>query len=331
MRIMQDSVSVSAFTDGADLYGVYDDGSYNNLAAARVRFPTKTLVAITVFARDDFGIVLDVENGDATAAQAPGWVTARRAAGVDPTVYTSLGNWQAVRDAFVAAGVAEPHYWIAAYPGNGPNLYPGAVAHQYADTGPNGENIDLSVVADFWPGVDTAIPNPQGDDVPASTDVVDSWSVPGTDGAAYIDLHADGGLFAYNGANGALLEYIASANDGARYHFGPNQTPGVISYPGLPAADRQGSRYFLSMTVLSYNGQPVSGTGPQGPMGAPGATGLAGPAGPAGPPGAAGPVGPAGPQGHTGPAGPAGSDADHAEVLKIKSTLDSVGKTLSAV
>jgi len=53
--------------------------------------------------------------------------------------------------------VTEPHWWIAAYPGNGANLYPGAVAHQYADPGP----VDLSVVADYWPGVDPKpVPKP---------------------------------------------------------------------------------------------------------------------------------------------------------------------------
>jgi murein L,D-transpeptidase YcbB/YkuD len=71
---------------------------------------------------------------------------------VDPTVYCSLSAWPTVRAAFAAAHVAEPHWWIAAYPGNGPNLYPGSIAHQYANPG----LVDISVVADHWPGVDTA-------------------------------------------------------------------------------------------------------------------------------------------------------------------------------
>ena len=110
--------------------------------------------------------------------------------------------------------------------------------------------------------------------MPAPTDVVDSWSIPGTDGAAYFDLHADGGLYAYGSAVPTALEYIADANDGARYHFGPTQTPGVISYPGLPANERTGTRYFVAMTVLSYNGEPVD-VGPAGPAGPPGPPGEA--------------------------------------------------------
>lgn len=274
MRRMADSTVVANLPDGFDLYGVYDDGNYNNIAAAEARFGIAKIVAITVFPWDHFGVVLDVEKGDATPEQAPGWVVARRDAGVDPTVYCDLATWPAVRQAFASSFVAEPHYWIAAMPGNGQALYPGSIAHQWIDHGP----YDESVVADYWPGVD--IPQ-SGEDVPAPSDVVDSWSVPGSDGAAYFDLHADGGLFAYGSAVPSQLEYVASANDGSRYHFGPAQTPGTISYPGLPPADRVGTRYFLSMTVLSYLGQPV-GVGPAGPAGAPGLPGLQGIPGPPG-------------------------------------------------
>lgn len=113
-----------------------------------------TLVRIAVFATTNAGVVLDVETGDATPAQAPGWVQKRRAAGVDPTVYCSMALWPAVRTAFQAALVPEPHYWVAGYPGGGPVIPAGAIAHQYADSSTSGGNWDLSVVADYWPGVD---------------------------------------------------------------------------------------------------------------------------------------------------------------------------------
>lgn len=124
------------------------------------------LVRITVFASTNDGHVLDVEQGDATPAQAPGWVKMRRAAGTDPTVYCSEAVWPAVRKAFAAAKVPEPHYWVAAYPGEGQVIPAGAIAHQYVDLGP----LDESVVADYWPGVDggdmsfdllTALPDPK--------------------------------------------------------------------------------------------------------------------------------------------------------------------------
>ena len=114
-----------------------------------------------MFSSTNDGHVLDVEPGCSTPASAPGWVQRRRKAGVDPTVYCSLSAWPTVRAAFHNAGVAEPHWWVAAYPGNGPNLYPGTVAHQYANPGP----VDISVVADIWPGVDTTptAPTPEVD------------------------------------------------------------------------------------------------------------------------------------------------------------------------
>jgi len=100
------------------------------------------------------GHVLDVENGAARPEQAPGWVQRRRTVGVDPTVYCNLSIWPTVRAAFTASGVPEPYWWVAAYPGNGEELYPGTVAHQFADPPASGGHFDLSVVASFWPGVD---------------------------------------------------------------------------------------------------------------------------------------------------------------------------------
>lgn len=115
------------------------------------------LVRITVFAsrtgRDVH--MLDVEKGDATPEQAPGWVKTQRALGAADTVYCSEALWPAVRAAFTAQGVAQPPYVVAAYPGEhdatgNPLIPAGAIGHQWIDRGP----YDESVVADHWPGVD---------------------------------------------------------------------------------------------------------------------------------------------------------------------------------
>lgn len=148
---MADSVTVADLPTGFDLYAGYEDGNYTNTAAIQVRFPGQTVVSITVNPSFDGGIVLDVENGDATPVQAPAWVLMRRKSGVDPTVYCSEAMWPGVQQAFANAGVPAPHYWIAGYPGSvGEALYPGSVAHQWIDRGP----YDESIVADYWPGVD---------------------------------------------------------------------------------------------------------------------------------------------------------------------------------
>lgn len=160
MRTMYDAVTPSNIPTSAQMVAGYVDGRYAWSAADWARFPGAVKVRIAVFASTNDGHVLDVERYDATPAQAVGWVQRRRDAGVDPTVYcgysTNGYSWALVINAFKSAGVAEPHYWVAAYPGNGANLYPGSVAHQYADPVTSGGNYDLSVVADYWPGVDSA-------------------------------------------------------------------------------------------------------------------------------------------------------------------------------
>lgn len=155
MRVMYDAVSPSAIPANAKMVAGYlAPNRYAWSAQDWARFPNAVRVEIAVFASTNAGHVLDVEIGDATPAQAPGWVLKRRAAGVDPTIYCNLSTWPAVQAAFKAAGVREPHYWIAHY-GAGANIPAGAVAVQYADpAGHSGGNYDISAVADYWPGVD---------------------------------------------------------------------------------------------------------------------------------------------------------------------------------
>ncbi len=148
-RTMYDTVEAQSAPAGASLLAGYVNGRYANMDALRARYPHALLVGIAVTADHDGGVVLDVERGDATPAEAPGWVTRRRAAGVDPTVYCSASVWPAVRAAFHVAHVAEPHYWIAQWDDRAA-VMPGAVAKQYA----NHPGYDVSVVAAYWPGVD---------------------------------------------------------------------------------------------------------------------------------------------------------------------------------
>jgi hypothetical protein len=121
------------------------------------RFPNAAKVRIVKKASTNDGHVLDVEPGDATPAQAPGWVKMRRQSGfANPTIYCNKSTWPTVIQAFLAQGVAMPLWWIAQY--NGVKELPSlqgqtAIAKQYAgDVAPG---YDLSYVADFWPGVDT--------------------------------------------------------------------------------------------------------------------------------------------------------------------------------
>jgi hypothetical protein len=158
---MYDAVDASRIPRGVGLVAGYVDGAYRWASSDWDLFPDAVWVGIAVAAGTNLGEVLDVERGDATPDQAPGWVKRRRDNGIDPTVYCSEALWADCRAAFAGAGVAEPHWWIASWPGGGPTVPAGAVAHQYLHPGP----VDVSVVADYWPGIDPApasLPPPIG-------------------------------------------------------------------------------------------------------------------------------------------------------------------------
>lgn len=150
MRTMYDSVNPSRIPRDAEIVAGYVNGIYKWADSDWALFPNAVHVGIAVRASYDGGEVLDVEIGDATPAEAPGWVTMRRSHDVDPSIYCNLSTWPTVVRAFQSAGVVEPHYWIAHYDGS-PTLPVGAVAKQYQNT----PGFDVSSVADFWPGIDT--------------------------------------------------------------------------------------------------------------------------------------------------------------------------------
>lgn len=149
-RVMADSVTVADLPPGLPMYAGYANGRYANMNALEKRFPNAVLLSISVTASADIGDVLDVESGDATPAQAPGWVTMRRKAGVNPIVYCSTSVWPSVEAAFVAADVTIPMFWVAAYPGGGATIPLGAIGHQWIDHG----GWDESVMASYIPGID---------------------------------------------------------------------------------------------------------------------------------------------------------------------------------
>ena len=160
MRTMYDAVTASNIPRTAAMVAGYVDKIKLEpwSAADWARFPNAVKVGIVKKASSNFGHVLDVEPGDATPAEAPGWVQRRRATGADPTIYMNLSTWPVVRKAFADQNVPPPHYWVAKYdmvasiPADWLAL--GCVAKQYGGDVPGG--YDLSIVVDHWPGVDSA-------------------------------------------------------------------------------------------------------------------------------------------------------------------------------
>jgi hypothetical protein len=162
-RFMHDATTPGNIPANAAMVAGYIDGLYAWSAADWARFPHAVKVRIACFASTNDGDVLDVEWGNATPEQAPAWIAMRRkATGLEKSVYCSYGNlgqtWATVINQFHGQGVAEPQWWVAAYPGIGVALYPGTVAHQFQGglTAP----VDLSYVAGHWPGIDPTPPVP---------------------------------------------------------------------------------------------------------------------------------------------------------------------------
>lgn len=164
---MYDSASPWDIPVGAPAVAGYGDGIYVWKVSSWARFPGVPHKVIAVKSSDD-GDVLDVENGDATPADAPGWLTRQRArlAPGEPdrfAVYCSESVRQAVTDACQVAGVALPWEWVAirtnvATMADGPRV----VATQWTD---DNNRYDVSEAMAWWLGLT---------DPPATTPPADS-------------------------------------------------------------------------------------------------------------------------------------------------------------
>src|SRR5579863_8375936 len=131
---MFDDISAQNVPDNGDLYAGYDDGNWPDAAALQLRFPNKRVLRITVSPADNEGDVLDVEKGDASPADLPGWLIRRRATGGGPYwAYTSQSQWQTCQAACAFFNVAQPLWWIANWD-NDPTIPAGASAKQYQST-----------------------------------------------------------------------------------------------------------------------------------------------------------------------------------------------------
>lgn len=165
MRQMKDSTNWAAIPVSTQLVAGYvPPSSFAWPSQAWARFTGSILVKITPSASvHGAGVqVLDVEKGDATPAQVPGWVSASLGAGQEPTTYCNLATWPAVISACLNAGTPVPQAWVAEWDGvqtlptvtvNGVTYT--AIAKQYADPAHgSGGDWDASIVANFWPGID---------------------------------------------------------------------------------------------------------------------------------------------------------------------------------
>lgn len=161
MRTMYDACNPIRPPADASMVAGYVSGGCEWSPAAWQLWAKALRVRIATGANVDDGVVLDVERGDATPADAPGWCARAQLRGVTPTVYTSASNVAAVLAACKVHDVPAPLIWVAQWDGVA-TVPAGCIAKQYRNDVAAG--YDVSAVADYWPGVDPAPPTPPEDD-----------------------------------------------------------------------------------------------------------------------------------------------------------------------
>jgi hypothetical protein len=255
--VIYDAVDVAAIPSSARIVLAYIDGDYVTLPAVKKRFPNARILTVTTTGENRADLA-DVESGDLIPET--GAIVYKQ--GLVRALYSDTSSQVAL-----AKAVGGPFDWFAADPTGIPHLVKSStsarvVGTQYAWPGHGSPgNYDVSLALPTWVtpiSPPNPSPSPGGTTVPIATDTVAAWEVPGTNGSQGFELHADGGLFAFGGANPTLLTYEAIDNEGDRYHFGPNGDHATIAYPGLPAATHNvpfPTRHFVDMNVIAYAGK----------------------------------------------------------------------------
>lgn len=202
-RVGLDGIIVSNVTGaiaktGAKIVSGYTDGrwpDYNGLVAST---PGLLHVSITVNRTDVHARCGDVETGDMSPEDAPGWVKDARDAGNPyPWIYCDAANWITVKNEFTAQKVAEPLYYIANYDDT-TEIPAGAIGHQHTNT----PAYDISSFVDYIPGLDpapvTATPSGKDDEMPAQIEPLTvhpgeyAYGVDESDGRTEVRFNADG-------------------------------------------------------------------------------------------------------------------------------------------
>lgn len=164
---MADSVTLSAYPHGLSAYAGYLNGLFQTFRLIVASFPGAAHVPITVQAFPVYPSTarmacLDVEDRDATPAQAGPWARGELRLGVKPCIYSALRNGMAQAMQSLAGWLgsgwrAKVFLWDADWTGS-PHLDQGFDATQWLDHGPHGENYDQSVATRAFLGLKPPAP-----------------------------------------------------------------------------------------------------------------------------------------------------------------------------
>jgi len=114
---MFDSIELDEFPNDPEAVAGYVNGYWPTFNALLKEFPKAKHLSIAVTSSAN-AECLDVEPGDATPADAPGWLKRQKDRGVDkPVIYVMLSQAQALVDLLDRAGYDRSEYrlWIAHY------------------------------------------------------------------------------------------------------------------------------------------------------------------------------------------------------------------------
>ena len=118
MLLMYDSITIADMPGDADVYLGYVNGSWPTFGQLAAKFPGKRYLDLAVSADHD-ATGLDVEVGDATPEQVPGWVARQHARGVAlPVVYAARDTMTQVLQLVDRATIRV----LTAHVGKGPHL-----------------------------------------------------------------------------------------------------------------------------------------------------------------------------------------------------------------
>lgn len=135
-----------------DIVAGYMNGPYAWSSDEWNLFPHSLKLTISVRASYLNAHALDCETGDATPSECPDWALTRRAMGGVPIIYGNRTSLTMVSAAFQSRQIPEPLYWVAT--ASGQAVIPtGAIGAQYLL---DFQGVDVSAMADFIPGLDSA-------------------------------------------------------------------------------------------------------------------------------------------------------------------------------
>jgi hypothetical protein len=157
--VMYDSIDVAEIPRDAEAVAGYVGGQWPTWVLVTQRWPKAHRLSIAVRADQDADC-LDVETGDATTEQAPGWVRRQQARAIArPVIYAQLSNMPGVLAALAAEGIhrGQVRIWTAHWgmgehicgPACGSGLLTVADATQWTDR-VKGRNLDQSLCADTF-------------------------------------------------------------------------------------------------------------------------------------------------------------------------------------